>query len=562
MSGAQSPERPRLRVGLLLDAFDLAAWEWRMVQKITTAACADLVLVIVAERPPETPPRSRPPAGMFRHALRALLSKAYDYWDARYPCEPDAFARRDAGELLTNVPVVRAALAVADLSARFSCADLQQRIRSAGLDVLLTLSEVTNVGELAPLAKYGVWGLHHGDEDHGFGTPPGFWEVFYGLPRSASGVHMVDPATGHKKLLARSYASTNPFSTWRNNNARYWKTASLIPRKLNQLWKVGEHAVLSHSEPDIDQSEISVRPPQREPGTQELASFLVGRFTQALRSRIQEVFTLPQWILLFHFGDDFLTRVGDFTQIVPPKDRFWADPHVIQREGKYYVFIEEFLFETSKGHISVLLLDESGVLQAPVKVLERHYHLSYPSLFESDGELYMIPESSDNRTVELYRCVDFPTRWEFVRNLLEGIEAVDATVLHHDGRWWLFANLVEEPGASSWDELFLFHSESLLAKEWTPHTLNPVISDARRARPAGAILRQGARLYRPSQDCSARYGYAIHINEITRLSVDEYEEAETVSIVPDGSKDIIGTHTYAHAGRLTVLDALRPRWRF
>jgi hypothetical protein len=102
----------------------------------------------------------------------------------------------------------------------------------------------------------------------------------------------------------------------------------------------------------------------------------------------------------------------------------------------------------------------------------------------------------------------------------------------------------------------------LLGKDWTPHRLNPVISDARRARPAGAIISEGGRLYRPSQDCSVRYGYAIHINEITRLSVDEYEETETVSIVPDGSRDIIGTHTYARAGRLTVLDALRPRWRF
>jgi hypothetical protein len=207
-------------------------------------------------------------------------------------------------------------------------------------------------------------------------------------------------------------------------------------------------------------------------------------------------------------------------------------------------------------------MDESGVCRPPVKVLERDYHLSYPLLFEWHGELYMIPESGDNRTVELYRCTDFPTGWEFVRNLMEGIEAYDSTVLHQNGRWWIFANVVEERGASSWDELFLFHSESLLANEWIPHRLNPVVSDVRRARPAGAIIREEGRLYRPSQDCSVRYGYAVRINEITRLSVDEYEETESVSIVPDGSNHIIGTHTYARAGNLTVLDALRPRWRF
>jgi hypothetical protein len=84
----------------------------------------------------------------------------------------------------------------------------------------------------------------------------------------------------------------------------------------------------------------------------------------------------------------------------------------------------------------------------------------------------------------------------------------------------------------------------------------------RRSRPAGAIVEHGGELYRPSQDCSVRYGYAVNLNRITRLSEDEYEEVQVSSIAPDNDRRIIGVHTYARTGRLTVVDALQPRLRF
>ncbi len=37
----------------------------------------------------------------------------------------------------------------------------------------------------------------------------------------------------------------------------------------------------------------------------------------------------------------------------------------------------------------------------------------------------MIPETSANKTVELWKCTDFPLKWEKHSNLLEGIEAVE-----------------------------------------------------------------------------------------------------------------------------------------
>ena len=144
--------------------------------------------------------------------------------------------------------------------------------------------------------------------------------------------------------------------------------------------------------------------------------------------------------------------------------------------------------------------------------------------------------------------------------MLENLEVFDPTVAEIDGRWWLFCTRGER-GASSWDELHLFHGPTPFGP-WTPHRRNPVKSDVRSARPAGRLFQRGGAWYRPAQDCSVRYGYGISINRITRLTPTEYEEVVVQHIAPDWARNIIATHTLNAAGRLTVVDAIRHRRRW
>jgi hypothetical protein len=174
----------------------------------------------------------------------------------------------------------------------------------------------------------------------------------------------------------------------------------------------------------------------------------------------------------------------------------------------------------------------------------------------------MVPESKANRTIEVYRCTEFPYRWTLETRLMEDVEAVDTTLLEHAGKWWLFANMIENQGASSWDELFLFSADSPLSRNWTPHPRNPIVSDVTRARPAGRIFSKGGKLYRPSQNSAHRYGYGLNINEITELTESTYSERVVSSTEPSWDRSLLGTHTFAAEHRLTVIDALtlRRRW--
>jgi hypothetical protein len=233
-----------------------------------------------------------------------------------------------------------------------------------------------------------------------------------------------------------------------------------------------------------------------------------------------------------------------------------ADPFVLERDGDTFLFFEEVDEATRKGHISYVRLDaDARPIGAPATALTAPYHLSYPFVFAHEGEIFMIPESSSNRTVELYRASPFPDMWVLEQVLLEGLQAVDTTLHVDGGRLWLFVGIAEE-GAAHTDELHLF-SSSALHGPWVPHVANPVVSDVRSARPAGRLFQHGGGLIRPSQDSSHRYGCALVFNRIDVLTDESYRESPVARIEPTWHPDLVGTHTYNVGEHVEVIDGKR-----
>jgi hypothetical protein len=179
------------------------------------------------------------------------------------------------------------------------------------------------------------------------------------------------------------------------------------------------------------------------------------RLFRRLDKSISALFFLDQWVILTAKASesDALAWSG-FRPLIPPPDRYWSDPFVISRDGLHYVFIEEKIYQTKRGRIACLMLDADGRFLSNQPVLERPYHLSYPFLFEYERQLYMLPESAENRSLDVYRCVHFPTRWEFAQTLMKDIYLVDATLFPYNGKWWLFANVKEDQKRSSLDRMF------------------------------------------------------------------------------------------------------------
>jgi hypothetical protein len=240
--------------------------------------------------------------------------------------------------------------------------------------------------------------------------------------------------------------------------------------------------------------------------------------------------------------------------------RLYADPFLFEHDGRHHLFCEEVPHGWKRGVISHTELGRDGSPASPPRpVLVAPYHLSYPCVFEHEGDVFMIPETCAARRIELYRAISFPTSWERCATLVDDVRAADATLYRQGARLWLFVAVAVE-GASYSDELHLFHSDSLTGP-WRAHPRNPVVSDVRGARPAGAIQSWGGRVVRPAQDCSRRYGWALSFREIEVLNEDDYAEREVDRLDPADLSRARATHTYAADGRYEAIDLRRRELR-
>jgi hypothetical protein len=270
-----------------------------------------------------------------------------------------------------------------------------------------------------------------------------------------------------------------------------------------------------------------------------------------VRRRVSGWLREKQWFIGYWQGS------APPSTIMPPDGRFYADPCLFQRDGRRYVFFEDFDWSSERAVIRYVEIDEHGRHLPPQLALRQDCHLSYPFVFADGDDVYMLPETAGRRTVELYRAERFPGEWTLERVLLTDVTATDATLVRHEGRWWLFVGLVVD-GARPIDELCLFSSDSLDG-EWEPHPLNPVVSDVRSARPAGRIFARNGHLIRPGQDCSETYGGRLVFNRIDLLSPTEYREEPIGVIEPAVETGNLATHSYDSDGTYEVLDGFRLR---
>jgi len=597
----------KLRLGLLTHSIQLPNWAHSMLRRIADSDYASIEVVLLSQtgNPPLPNTCSLSPAipvgehfslpktmpgvvesleqhpGLKRWtrlirrttfrarqlAERRQKPRSEDLWAAlmkETAPEPDAFEIIDATDLLRGIPVL-------DIARVFDHLEIDDitAIKAYDLDIIIPLGFRSLPRDLLDQARFGAWSYCHGDNDANHGGLDGVWEVLEGNPCTISVLQMiVNEDLENNVVLDRSWSATVPFSVVANRNQLYWKNALLLPRKLAELHRFGEQPFFERISEENRYLDFNLERRCNAPTETEL-NLLLPRLRQRSEefARREKSFW-EQWILLYHLKEAGSARsapstsLRSYKRMVPPQDRYWADPFPVFQDGQYWIFIEEYLLETEKGHIAVFAMDLKGNYETPTRVLERPYHLSYPFIFPYRDSWYMIPETKQNRSLELYECISFPNQWKLRRVLLDGVEAVDPTLFEYRGKWWIFTNIAENKRATStWDELFVFHSDDLIDGVWKPHARNPIVSDVRKARPAGRLFSHNGTIYRPGQDCSRCYGYGIRLHEVLVLTEEEYREKEVCAIEPLWAADLFGVHTLNFEKELSVADALtrRPR---
>jgi hypothetical protein len=315
----------------------------------------------------------------------------------------------------------------------------------------------------------------------------------------------------------------------------------------------------------LDRAQAGHLGAEHQPGTatvSSVAQFAMKSLRNALVGRLYRLcFHAPHWRVGWRFVDGpgiiELGRLPDQGWRDLPDDRkhFYADPFPVVRDDRTFVFVEDFSHRLGRAVISVVEFDASGPVGTPRPVLDTGSHASYPYVFEHRGEMWMVPETTETETIDLYRAEAFPDLWVKEATLLSNITASDATLFEHHGRWWMFAT-VRDGGGSYSDVLHAWWARDPFGP-WQAHPRNPILVDISSARPGGRVVHHAGKLIRPVQDCSRTYGGALGLAEIRRLDEDGFEQRVEVVLQPGRLWPGRRLHTLNRAGRLECIDGSR-----
>ena len=423
-------------------------------------------------------------------------------------------------------------------------------IASANLDVLIWLESRRLDMDCEGLARLGVWSLCCGDPDAPRSEPAYWSEVATGLTVNTLALEQ-DAGKGNVRRIAVGHVSTQFGLHVTRNAAEPLSLAGLVLiRNLLDLLDPERAADTVSSHP----SNSRILAP---PGNIETVSLVARQALKTASIRLMSRGRPAGWFVAVRSSPElFRTRRDGFVpqsfhDVPVPRGSQMADPFVVEDKGRHWLFVEEVPAGAAKGHLSVMELRKDGASSAPVRILEKPYHLSYPFVFCDQGEFFMLPETAGNCTIELYRAIKFPFEWKLHKVLFSNVRAVDTTPLFLDGIWYLLTT-----SARHGDETFLFWSKTLDG-DWHYHPRNPICSDVRRARGAGPLFRSQGALIRPAQDCSVRYGYAIALNRVLKISPTDYAEELIEVIYPKWRPGLLGTHTLSSNEAFEAIDGLR-----
>ena len=348
--------------------------------------------------------------------------------------------------------------------------------------------------------------------------------------------------TDHEELVWNHRFQTLSYGL--DKNIGYLKAA--VKQSIITLWRSGFRSPQVVREDYIPEGKWRFFP---------LFLYWIGNIISRLQRKAVKTIFHKRWgLILIPRNQDSQTK----PKVLLPKGKDGrADPFIIEEDKRKHLFFETIDASNRRGYLETAELNGRPELHTIRKIVQEGFHLSYPHVFKKNDEWWMIPESSEDHSLRLYKSADFPYRWEYQGNIVAGERLLDCTPFWHEGIWWIFTIIKTADDAGSYDQLYLFHTSDLLLKPWYPHPQNPIVTDSASARPAGKLFWRDGLLIRPSQDCYTDYGAAIRLNRVVKLTKTAYQE-ECIQVITPASLKLkaTGVHTYNHSESYEVLDGM------
>ena len=545
-----------MRIGLLIkENKEIRNYEFRIIEYIKNIRDFELVLLIKDGRPNNTETKSvvskfsrifkkKNLIGQLIFSFQVYLEKSF-LFKTKFTVN-----RYELIEYLDTIPKLYLDPKKKGNLDVFNKEQAQQ-VKSYNLDVLLRFEFGIIQGEILTTPKYGIWSFHHGDNSINRGGPAGFWEIVLKQPAIGVTLQQLTPEIDGGNVIDKAFYSMH-WSYFKTNSMTKENSVNLLIKNLKKL-NDGKF----YPKKSLVYSNIIYVTPKIGATLKYIISFY-KKFIAKIFERLLSNFGIRYscWTLYIGKGDFLHTSLFKLMPVKLPKNEFWADPFLFKYQKEVYVFFENYSYKTKLGKISCGRIDNNKIVEVQ-DVLDLEYHLSFPFIFQESGDIYMMPETSQNKRLEIYKCVEFPTKWELFKTAFEGEIIKDAFFFDDKlSQKWLFLNKSSGPNTEVNSELFVYKVDSIQLNSIQPHKQNPVLIDARIARNGGSIFNLNGNIYRPSQNNTfGIYGRALNINKIEELSIDSYKEKKIITVEPSFRKGLERMHHLHQLDDIFIIDA-------
>jgi len=407
-------------------------------------------------------------------------------------------------------------------------------------------------GEMLKMSKFGIISFHHGDNIWNKGGPPGFWEVVLKKPSTGFIIQILNHELDNGKIVFKGECATQKTFLLNQYNV-FCESNDFISKSIVKILK--EQKINS-----VDTSSINNNSILKSPNFYFTFKYIFLILKLFLIISFQKFILKKQQIWEISYDRNHFDKINyqNIKKIKNLPGHFFGDPFVLEKNKKHYVFVEDYIKKDSKAVISVIEIDDKDNHNHFTNIIEEDFHLSFPFIFEYENDLFMVPESSENKDIRLYKCLKFPNIWTYCYNLISNIHAADTIIFKKSNLYWLLTTSSKNNDYSS--QLNIFYSDNPLSQSWIPHKNNPVKYDINNGRNGGLIIDNNGELIRAIQTFDYnkygqnQYGRKINLNSIKDISKTDFDESFKYTINPDFKKNILGTHTINSTNNFTVFD--------
>jgi len=527
----------QIRFGVICEGKSLLTWQKRTVQKLVAETFVELGLVIFSVNKNGSKVKLNASSCLWRLFKKHRIQKKSP---ALTPAKSDA--------LFEDIP---------NLICSFKSTDEilfqkehKAKIIDANLDFILDFSADNLSDSLFTLPKYGVWKYSFGAYEKEAKSTPCFWEIYqqndvtsaYLIRKSENSALSYKLHEGHLKTSV----------SYRKNIEKMLHECTSWPQKLCLDIIHGKDENLEPVS-TVKSSVYGTSPSN----VQTLVFPLIQlklRFKQVWR----QLFFTDYWNIGIIESPitEFLNSEKDHKVNWFSKhtgDRFLADPFGMFYQDELHIIYEDLKFDQGIGKTARFLFEKGAFTQNEI-VIDEAFHMSYPFLFEKDGQCYCIPETYQANQVRLYKAIDFPSKWRFEKNLIENYAGIDCTLIEYNDTWYMFST---DKNAGPHFNLNIHYASDVFGP-WKAHPKNPVKTDIRSARSAGTIFEHDGELFRPSMDYSEKIEGRITINKVARLSTKDFKEEAYQLVQPFRNTYYSDkVHTLSKIGPYTLVDGAK-----